>query len=237
MAWLAPESVPDAAAFLTRVLRLDPAAVVRVRGADGHAVSLWSRLPFAVLVSRGVRGAAIEDRTVRADALLASLAGSSLAGSQGGAGGSGTALAGGPGTGASGATGRLPPGRDTDWRWPLPALPGRPVERVPAEEVIRLSRAAAATIRTATVEGVAGRPVGSRMLRDALLDHVPIVVTTDEGERVGVPQRLIQGVVRMDFVPSSGADSVFVQVHVAGPWVGLVAPYGTAWYRPPLLLR
>jgi len=223
VAWIAAASVPDAGAFLSRVLRLDPAAVVRLRpAASGEAVLLWARLPFAVLVSRAVRAAAGDDRTVRADALLASLTGS----------------------------GGLPPPRDTDWRWPLPAQPGRTVERLPAAEVSRLSAAAASTVRTASAEGIGGRAVGSRALRDALLDHVPIVVTTGDGERVEVPQRLIQAVARMGFVPSldsplanlsstssmSGPDLETVEVRVSGPWVGLIAPYGNAWHRPPLLL-
>jgi hypothetical protein len=74
-------------------------------------------------------------------------------------------------------------------------------------------------------------------LRDALLDHVPIVVTTDEGAQVAVPQRLIQAVRRMAFVAVSSAPGSSVDVRVSGPWVGLAAPYGSAWYRPPLLIR
>jgi hypothetical protein len=225
VAWIAQSGVPDAGAFLARVVRLDPAAVVRLRPASGgDAVVLWARLPFEVLVSRGVPGAVPDDLTVRADALLASLTG----------------------------PGDQPSRRDTDWRWSLPPLPGRVVERLPAADVVRLSAAAASTVRAASAEGVGGRAVGSRALRDALLDHVPIVVTTDGGERVEVPQRLIQAVARMGFVPApldkslanlsstssmSGPDFGVVEVRVAGPWVGLIAPYGNAWHRPRLLLR
>jgi hypothetical protein len=149
------------------------------------------------------------DVTVRADALLRSLA------------------AGGP----------LPPGRDADWRWPLPPANLRTVEVLPAAEIVRVSAAAAETIRTASAEGVGGRAVGSRVLRDALLDHVPIVVETDEGERFHVPQRLVQAVTRMGFVPAAPAGDRGVEVRAGGPWVGLAAPFGSAWYRPPLLLR
>jgi hypothetical protein len=192
---------PDADAFLARVLRLDPGAVVRLRPAGADRVELWARLPFAVLVTRGVAGSVPADVTVSGKALFRSEA--------------------------------LPAARNTDWRWSLPPLPGRVVERLPAEDVLRLDEAAAATVRTAAVEGVGGRAVGSRALRDALLDHVPVVVQTDEGERFEVTQRLVQAVVRMAFpVPGSTVD-----VHVAGAWVGLVAAYGSAWYRSPLLLR
>ena len=198
----------DAEPFLVRVLRLDPASVVRLRPAGG-VVLLWSRLPFGVLVSRGVPGEVSADVTVRADALLRSLA------------------AGDP----------LPPGRDADWRWPLPPANLRTVEVLPAAEIVRVSAAAAETIRTASAEGVGGRAVGSRVLRDALLDHVPIVVETDEGERFHVPQRLVQAVTRMGFVPAAPAGDRGVEVRAGGPWVGLAAPFGSAWYRPPLLLR
>ncbi len=201
---------PDARAFLGRVLRLDPASVVRLRPAKG-AVILWSRLPFGVLVSRGVPGDVSADVTVRADALLRSIE------------------AGGP----------LPPGRDADWRWPLPPANLRTVEVLPAAEIVRVSAAAADTIRTASAEGVGGRAVGSRALRDALLDHVPIVVETADGERFHVPQRLVQAVTRMGFVasatPARPVGDRRVEVRAGGPWVGLAAPFGSAWYRPPLL--
>jgi len=202
----------DAGPFLVRVLRLDPASVVRLRPAKG-AVILWSRLPFGVLVSRGVPGEVSADVTVRAEALLRSLE------------------AGGP----------LPAGRDADWRWPLPPANLRTVEVLPAAEIARVSAAAADTIRTASTEGVGGRAVGSRALRDALLDHVPIVVETDEGERFQVPQRLVQAVTRMGFLPATPvgdrAGDRGVEVRAGGPWVGLAAPFGSAWYRPPLLLH
>ena len=205
MVWLEPTAIPDAGAFVARVLRLDPAAVVRLRGG-----ALWAALPFAVLVSRVVPGLAADvDRTVRGDELLTALQ----------------------------TSGDLPAARDDAWRWSLPAVPGATVERIPVAEVVRLSEAAASTVRAASVEGVGGRAVGSRALRDALLDHVPIVVTTDEGAHVAVPQRLIQAVTRMAFVPGPSASRPFVDVRVAGPWVGLAAPYGSAWHRPPLLIR
>jgi hypothetical protein len=191
---------PDADAFLVRLLRLDPGAVVRLRPAPAGRVELWARLPFEVLVGRGVPGSVPGDVTVPAQALLA-----------------------GP---------DLPAARDAAWRWTLPPVPGRVVERLPAAEVLRLDRAAAATMRTAAAEGIGGRAVGSRALRDALLDHVPIVVQSG-GERFEVPQRLVQALVRMGFpAPDSS-----VEVHAAGAWTGLVAAYGSAWYRPPLLLR
>jgi hypothetical protein len=68
------------------------------------------------------------------------------------------------------------------------------------------------------------------VLRDALLDHVPVVVITDDGRRVEVPQRLVQAVVRMGFLgpPTAGGEA---DVRVAHGWVGLAGAFGTGWYR------
>jgi hypothetical protein len=97
---IADESRPDAGAFLSRLLRLDPAAVVRLRPASPGQVLIWARLPFDVLVSRGLRAAVARDVTVRASELL-------------------TAVGDGRG---------MPAPRDADWRWPLPSSPAVDVE-------------------------------------------------------------------------------------------------------------
>ena len=131
------------------------------------------------------------------------------------------------------------PRRDADWRWPLPSGEGRTVETIPVAEVVGLAEAAARTVRTASTQGVGGRAVGERALRDALLDHVAIVVTTTDAERVEVPQRLIQGLVRMGLQGVTG-DTVGdgqVTVRLAMGWIGLSSRYGSAWYRPISPLR
>jgi hypothetical protein len=64
-------------------------------------------------------------------------------------------------------------------------------------------------------------------VRDALLDHVPIVVEAG-ADRVEVPQRLVQAVVRMGFIRPEGR----VVVRRAGAWVGLAGEFGAAWHRP-----
>lgn len=204
-----PASVADAGAFLARLLRLDERALVRLRPAapGSGLLALWARLPWGVLVTRTVRADVGADATVRAADLLAGLA---------------TAVA-------------LPARQDSAWRWPLPPGRGRTVERLPAAEVRRVALAAAGTVQTAATVGIGGRPVGSRALRDALLDHVPIVVSA-EGRRIEVPQRLVQAVVRMGFLgPATGAQSAdgqLVRVNVDGTWVGLAADFGTAWHLP-----
>ncbi|HYN96402.1 MAG TPA: hypothetical protein VES42_21385 [Pilimelia sp.] len=205
--------VPDAGAFLARLTRLDPAAVVRLRPAPDAGeprTVLWGRLPWSVLVTRTVRGGAPGDATVGASELLSVL-------TSGGAG--------------------LPLRRDAEWRWPLPPGAGRLVETVAAAELARIAEAAAGTLRTATA--AAGRRVGERMLRDALLDHVAIVATpataagTPAAAPVEVPQRLVQAVVRMGFLgPAADLGGETAQIRLAGRWVALCGPFGTAWLPP-----
>lgn len=190
----------DAGAFLSRLLRLDRAALVRLVPGAG-STALWGRVPFGVLVVRGLPAVPAADVTVRASELLDAVR---------------------DGTG-------LPGAHDRDWRWLLPPSTGTRVEEIPAAVVHRVATAAAETVRTALDEGVGGRAVGGRRVRDALLDHVPIVVETAAG-RVDVPQRLVQAVIRMSFI--GGPDGPPVGVRRAGPWVGLAGAYGAAWYRP-----
>ncbi|NBE80258.1 hypothetical protein GVV04_04480 [Micromonospora sp. NEAU-HG-1] len=245
--------VADAGAFLARLVRLDPAALVRLRPAGPPAppeavpptppgvpaappsgpvagaasagrTVLWARLPWGVLAARTVAGAGRGDVTVAARELLAALAAGEDA---------------------------LPARRDAQWRWPLPPSTSRPVEVLPAGELWRIAEAAAGTLRDAAAHGVGGRAVGQRVLRDALLDHVAVVVTPDDppGPPVEVAQRLVQGLVRMGFLgrPDPGVDTPVapvagaplplavgatrgdVQVRVAGQWVSLVGPYGAVW--------
>ena len=236
-----PADQDDAGAFLVRLLRLDPGAVVRIRPA-GKRVELWAMLPFKVLVTRTLGHTSAPDVTVGAADLLSDLA----------------------------ANRSEPKRRDADWRWPVPSSRGRVIETIPAPEVARLAAAAARTMRTAAAEGVSGRAVGERVLRDALLDHVPIVVTGPEGERVDVPQRMVQAVARMGFLgrvttPTTTTDQGIdtpgfvsdtprsvtnsedpttitsgdnsVTVRLAMGWIGLDALHGSAWYRPISPLR
>jgi hypothetical protein len=219
VAGLTPDGRADAATFLSRLVRLDPAALVRLRavppdqaGGAPQRLALWARLPWEVLVTRLVEAIAPPpaDITVSAGALLHSLDGQGT-----------------------------PDRRDLEWRWRLPSSAGTVVERIPLDEIRRVAAAAARTLRDAGDSGVGGRSVGERVLRDALLDHVPIVVEVP-GDRVEVPQRLVQGVLRMGFLGGAGDPAGHpVAVRVAAGWVGLAAGYGTAWRQrdTPLVVR
>ncbi|GLY96816.1 hypothetical protein [Actinoplanes sp. NBRC 103695] len=194
--------IPDAGAFLARLVRLDRGAPVRLRP-SGPRVALWGHLPWDVLVTREVDGAVEGDVTVSAAELLATLSVSSP---------------------------ELPPRRDADWRWPLPAPSGAVVEHVAVSELSRLAVAAAGTLREVTGGGL-GRAVGQRAVRDALLDHVALVVTTADGDSVEIPQRLVQAVSRMGFLGPADVEGPDARVLVSGRWVGLSAPYGVAWLQ------
>jgi hypothetical protein len=200
--------VADAGAFLARLTRLDRAVPVRLRSAGEHT-ALWAPLPWGVLVTRKVAGAGPGDATVQAADLLGALAAASP---------------------------ELPVRRDAEWRWPLPPARSTVVEVVAAGELSRLAEAAAGTLREVTAGGLAGRAVGQRAVRDALLDHVALVVTRDEGEPVEVSQRLVQAVSRMGFLGPADQDGPATRVCVAGRWVGLSAPYGVAWLQPVQVL-
>jgi hypothetical protein len=202
--------VADAGAFLARLTRLDRSILVRLRSTpSGEHTALWALLPWGVLVTRKVAGPGPGDATVLAADLLAALAGE------------------GP---------QLPTRRDADWRWALPPDRSIAVETVAAAELSRLAEAAAVTLREVTAGGLAGRAVGQRAVRDALLDHVALVVTRDEGEPVEVSQRLVQAVSRMGFLGPADQDTPATRVCMAGRWVGLSAPYGVAWLQPVQVL-
>jgi hypothetical protein len=127
-----------------------------------------------------------------------------------------------------------PQSRDSEWRFGLPPAACESVEVLPHSVVRRMAQSAAETLREALESGVDGRAVGTRRLRDALLDHVAITVTVDRpesryfGRVVQIPQRLVQALTRMGFAADNGDD---IDVLLAGPWVGLATPAGAVWYR------
>ncbi|MGQ0837947.1 hypothetical protein [Actinokineospora sp.] len=70
-----PSERDDLGAFVARAVRLDPRAVVRLRGRDGGLIDAWVATPFDVLATRTARGAIDpSDVTVSGSELLAGLA-------------------------------------------------------------------------------------------------------------------------------------------------------------------
>jgi hypothetical protein len=164
-------SPADAGAFLARVVRLDPAALVRVRSGQ-DAVALWAWLNVDVLAVRVVAGTGPGDAVVGAAALLDVL----------------------------GPVVPLPARRDTDWRGPLPGTGFRRLDELPAEVVTRLAAAGERTFRAAVAAGAGRSRSGARALTDAVLDHVAVAVTGPAGERADVPQRAVQTMSSLGFV-------------------------------------
>jgi hypothetical protein len=77
--WLGPESMAvqraDLAAFVERTVRLDPAAVIRLRTRAGGLITAWAATGFDVLASRVVAGILRpDDLSVGADGLARGLA-------------------------------------------------------------------------------------------------------------------------------------------------------------------
>jgi hypothetical protein len=195
----------DAAVFLGRLTALDPGALVRLR-AGGGRVTGYARLPFGVLVSRTVAGVVEPaDVTVAAAALLGALD---------------------PMPGA-GAVVPLPPGRDVEWRAPLPPLSGwRRLDDVPVDVIRSLVRAGAETLRTVPADAAASAG-------ESLLDHEALTVSSAERTAV-VPLRVLTALARMGFLGPAGGpggDADLVVVSAAGGWVRLAAAYGSAYHH------
>ena len=66
--WLGPESMAahcaDLTAFVERAARLDPAAVIRLRGRSGGLITAWAATGFDVLASRVVIGTLRDRKSV-----------------------------------------------------------------------------------------------------------------------------------------------------------------------------
>ena len=104
---------PGLAQFVARLLRLDPAAVVRLRPEPDGQGCAWAMLPFRVLVGRRLSQPSPADVTVRAADLSAALT-----------------------SGGANGLARW----DEAWRWPLPSSPGRAVEHLEDSIVFGVDR-------------------------------------------------------------------------------------------------
>jgi hypothetical protein len=169
----------DLASFLGRVVALDPAAVARLR-AVGDRVTAYVRLPFGVLVSRTVAGAADPpDVTVGAGDLLAVLD-----------------------PAGAGPVVRWPRRRDVEWRAALPPAEGwRRLDSVPGDVVRALVRAGRDALRA--VPAGAAAAAG-----ESLLDHESLTVS-GAGRTAVLPLRVLGALTRMGFL-GDGAEPVAV---------------------------
>jgi hypothetical protein len=173
--------VADLASFLGRLVALDPAAVVRLRSGAAR-VTAYARLPFGVLVSRTVAGAADPlDVSVGAAGLL-------------------TALEPGDRVGAV----AWPRRRDMEWRAVLPPVDGWVrLDSVPGDVVLKLVRAGRDVLRA--VPAGAAAAAG-----ESLLDHESLTVT-GAGRTAALPLRVLGSLTRMGFL-GDGSEPIVVSV-------------------------
>ncbi len=213
--WLAdaPDRV-DLATFVERALRLDEAAVVRLRARPPGRVIAWVATGFDVLASRVVSGRVYPaDLSAGADVLVRGLAGEDGAGF-------------------------VDPGfaMDSAWQGLLPPDTGfGHVDDVPARVMLDLAERGVAVARE---HGTAHGPPAS------LLDQEVIAVSSgDGGVSVGIPMRCVFALTALGFLPQTPdavpADEI-VRVRVLPAWLRIDARFGSVYRRrgdPALVLR
>lgn len=210
-----PAERADLAAFLTRVVRLDDAAVVRMRRRGDGLLESWVNTGFDVLASRIVRGTVDPgDTCVAADGLLAALVAAT-----------------GPDPEA-GAQWSVDPGwsMDSAWRGSLPPIDGYThIDDVPARILVELAHRGVALTREHGAQGPPASLLAQEVLEVSGLD------TT-----VGVPMRMVFALGAMGFVPDAGRDSEdtegidaaeVVRVRASTTWLRLDARYGSVYLR------
>jgi hypothetical protein len=209
-----PADGSDLGSFLSRVVTLDAATLVRLR-ADGGRVTAYVRLPFGVLVSRTVDGdAEPADVTVAVADLLAAVDPSP--------GRSVPAEASPAAPAAPAAAAPWPTRRDLQWRAALPPGAGwQRLDQVPGDVLRALVRAGREALRAVP----AGAPASAG---ESLLDHESLTVS-GAGRTAVLPLRVIGALTRMGFLGDGGSDAVVVSA--SGGWVRLAGPYGSAYHH------
>ncbi|OBI52385.1 hypothetical protein [Mycobacterium sp. E787] len=197
----------DLAAFVDHAMRLDDAAVIRLRARSSGLLTAWVATGFDVLASRVVVGRVRpDDLSVAADALARGLS-------------------------AADASGYVDPGfaMDSAWRGALPPESGfTHLEDLPARVMLDLAQRGA---RLAKEHGSShGPPV-------SLLDQEVVRVSAaSEGANVsvGLPMRCVFALTAMGFLPTSpdaiGADEM-VRVRVVPSWLRVDAKFGSVYRR------
>lgn len=210
----------DLATFTERAMRLDDAAVIRLRQrADGLLVA-WVATGFDVLASRVVRGRVRPtDLSVGADALAAGLRAMT----------------------DDGSGGYVDPGfpMDSAWRRALPPEKGFVhLDDVPARVMLELAQRGATLAKEHS--SAHGPPV-------SLLDQEVISVSSGETS-VGIPMRCVFALTAMGFLPQAAEgvldpDTVdsdeIVRVRALPTWLRIDARFGSVYRRrgaPAVLL-
>ncbi len=206
-----PTERDDLAAFTARVVRLDGAALVRLRHTDGRVVA-WAQTPFEVLVTRAVTAELRPaDLTVSANELLAALAVVRDA--------------------------QVEPGRSRDASWlaELPTPGGwRTVDEVPAAELESLAEQGIALAREHGVAHTDAHGGSATTPPAGLLDQT-VLTATGDGMRVQVPLRCLFALSGMGFLGASGVGDL-VRVSANDSWLRLDARFGAVVRRRRALL-
>jgi hypothetical protein len=213
----------DLATFVERALRLDDAAVIRLRARSGGLVVAWVNTGFDVLASRVLGGRVRPaDLSAGADALAAGL------------------------NAMDGSSGFVEPGfpMDSAWRGALPPESGFVhLDDVPARVVLDLAQRG---IALAKEHSSAHGPPAS------LLDQEVVAVSSGDAS-VGIPMRCVFALTAMAFLPQSAAagqgmgldpetvdaDEI-VRVRALPAWLRIDARFGSVYRRrgdPALVLR
>ncbi|MCK0092374.1 hypothetical protein MWU77_16475 [Rhodococcus sp. F64268] len=199
----------DLAAFLTRALRLDEAAVVRLRRRGDDVLSAWIMTGFDVLAARIVRGTVHPaDLCVAADSLRTAL------------------------TESLGTAKAIDPGwaMDSAWRGALPPDEGfAHVDDVPARVLVELAQQGVALTRDAGAQG----PPASLLAQEVLevsggetVVGVPMRMVFALGAMGFVPTTGRDSMAADDIA----ADEV-VRVRASNTWIRLDARYGSVYLR------
>lgn len=205
----APADRTDLATFLAHALRLDDAAVVRLRRRGDGLLGVWTQTGFDVLASRHVRGTvAPADTCVAADGLRAAV------------------------VGAPGAVIEVDPGwaMDSAWRGALPPDDGfAHIDDIPARVLVELAHRGVALSREHGAQGPPASLLAQEVLEVSggdLTVGVPMRMVFALGAMGFVPTT------SRDSGDLEGIDPAeVVRVRASTTWLRLDARYGSVHLR------
>lgn len=202
-----PEDRVDLTAFLTRAVRLDAAAVVRIRRRGDGLLGVWTQTGFEVLAGRVVRGTiAPADTCVAAESLRAAL--------------------------VAAPAGPVDPGwsMDSAWRGALPPEEGYVhVDDIPAKVLVDLAQRGVALAREHGAQGPPASLLAQEVLEVSGADTtvgIPMRMVFALGAMGFVP-----GIGR-DAASSAAIDPAeVVRVRASATWTRLDARFGSVHLR------